>query len=187
MEIKPLLTEVTTREELRRWLDANALSAACCWVNIAMKPTPGTLLYLDAVEECLCVGWIDGIKKKQADGTVAQRLSPRSRNSSWTELNKQRALRLERLGLMRESGRQAYPADGLDSFAIDEEIRRRLQADPQVYANFLAMPETYRRIRIDTIQSCRKQPEQYAARLEKWIANTRANRMYGSWNDDGRL
>lgn len=48
-------------------------------------------------------------------------------------------------------------------------------------------PELYRRIRIDTIQQVRKQPDLFEKRLEKLIENTRNNKMYGSWNDDGRL
>ncbi|NGZ77787.1 YdeI/OmpD-associated family protein [Saccharibacillus alkalitolerans] len=183
----PVRAEITTRQELRRWLEKYAASAKCAWVLVGMKPSPGKLLYLDAVEECLCFGWIDGVKKTLPEGGVAQRISPRARGSSWTELNKQRALRLERMGLMREEGRRVYPPSGLDSFAIDEEIERRLREDPQVYANFSAFPELYRRIRLDTIQGCRRQPELFERRLNKLIAHTRENRMYGRWDDDGRL
>ncbi|MEW8967754.1 hypothetical protein [Exiguobacterium alkaliphilum] len=45
----------------------------------------------------------------------------------------------------------------------------------------------YRRIRIDTIQSVRKDQTLYEKRLDKLIEQTRANRLYGQWNDDGRL
>lgn len=58
-----------------------------------MTPTPDVLLYLDVVEEALCFGWIDGVKKKISETELAQRLS---------ELNKERVRRLEKLGLMRE-------------------------------------------------------------------------------------
>ncbi|WP_037287493.1 YdeI/OmpD-associated family protein [Saccharibacillus sacchari] len=187
MEMQPLLTEVKTRENLRQWLEENHATQKCCWVAVSMKPSPDTLLYLDVVEECLCFGWIDGVKKTAAGIGVMQRLSPRTRGSSWTELNKQRALRLERLGLIHETGRLFFPPGGLDSFVIDEEIDRRLQADSQTLENFLAFPELYRRIRLDTIQSCRKQPELFESRLEKFMLNTRENRMYGQWNDNGRL
>lgn len=187
MDMQPLLTEVKTREDLRQWLEENHASQNCCWVAVSMKPSPDTLLYLDVVEECLCFGWIDGVKKNAAGIGVMQRLSPRARGSSWTELNKQRALRMERLGLMRESGRLVFPTGGLDSFSIDEEIDRRLREDPQTLENFLAFPELYRRIRLDNIQSYRKQPELFNSRLEKFITNTQQSRMYGQWNDNGRL
>ncbi|BFT74415.1 hypothetical protein PAENIP36_58570 [Paenibacillus sp. P36] len=74
-----------------------------------------------------------------------------------------------------------------NSFRIDEEIEIRLKKEKQVYDNFMAFPELYRRVRIDTIQSIKSQPELFKSRLDKFITNTRENNMYGQWNDQGRL
>lgn len=186
MDIHEILS-VRTREELREWLRVNAQTETCCWVIVSVKPTPGTLLYLDAVEECLCVGWIDGIKKRVSDTQTAQRLSPRSKKSNWTELNKARVRRLEMLGLMREEGRKALPDMDPDSFVIDGEILRRLKEEG-AFDNFIAFPALYRRVRIDNIQSLKKQqPDLYASRLAKLIAHTKENKLYGEWHDRGRL
>ena len=84
-----------------------------------MKPSPGTLCYLDVVEECLCFGWIDTTRKKLPDGKLIQRLTPRSKNSKWSELNKERVRRLEKLGFMTDEGRKSLPDMSLD-FVIDE-------------------------------------------------------------------
>ncbi|MCD1258372.1 YdeI/OmpD-associated family protein [Paenibacillus athensensis] len=176
-----------SREDLRTWLHNHSATEACCWVVVSMKPVPGVLLYLDAVEEALCFGWIDGIKKNVSGTELAQRLSPRSKKSSWTELNKERVRRLERLGLMTDAGRRVLPDMDSESFVMDREIKLRLQADEQAYAHFIVFPKLYQRVRIDTIQSVRNQPEVFESRLEKFLANTRANRMYGQWNDNGRL
>jgi uncharacterized protein YdeI (YjbR/CyaY-like superfamily) len=188
MEIQNLLP-ATTRESLREWLAEHSTTESCCWVIVSIAPEPGKLLYLDAVEEALCLGWIDGFKKKlpASDAGIAQRLSPRSKNSSWTELNKERVRRLERLGLMRDEGRKVLPDMSPEAFRIDPVIWQRLQEEEAVYGNFLAFPELYRRIRIDTIQSYKQQPELFRSRLDKFIANTRENRMYGQWHDNGRL
>jgi hypothetical protein len=185
MEIK--LIPIKSREELRSWLQENCSTEKSCWVIVTVTPTPGTLLYLDAVEECLCFGWIDGVKKKFSDTQTAQRLSPRSRNSSWTELNKERVRRLERLGLMRDEGRKVLPDMDINSFVIDPIIMQRLKAEAHVYENFIKFPDLYQRIRIDTIQSYKNQPELFNNRLAKLIENTRQNKMYGQWNDNGRL
>ncbi|MNP82243.1 hypothetical protein D3C76_1808220 [compost metagenome] len=48
-------------------------------------------------------------------------------------------------------------------------------------------PELYRRIRIDTIQQVKNQQELFMKRLDKFIENTKQDKMYGSWNDNGRL
>ena len=78
MEISNLLP-ITTRKELRIWLENNHLTSSCCWVLTTRKPSPHALLYLDAVEEALCFGWIDSTRKKTASGFLAQRLTPRTR------------------------------------------------------------------------------------------------------------
>ncbi|SDE67739.1 Uncharacterized conserved protein YdeI, YjbR/CyaY-like superfamily, DUF1801 family [Paenibacillus sp. UNCCL117] len=186
MEVENLIP-ATSREELRYWLQEHGQTKKFCWVVVSMTPAPARLLYLDAVEEALCFGWIDGVKKKISETELAQRLSPRSKNSSWTELNKERVRRLEKLGLMKDEGRKVLPDLDPHSFRIDGDIERRLQEDKQVYDHFMAFPGLYRRVRIDTIQSVRKQPELFKSRLNKFIANTRENKMYGQWDDHGRL
>jgi len=183
MEIENL----RSREELRIWLQDHCKTEKTCWVLVSMKPASGRLLYLDAVEEALCFGWIDGVKKKISETELAQRLSPRSKNSSWTELNKERVRRLERLGLMSEEGRRVLPDMDPNSFRIDNVIEQRLKEEQQVYENFMAFPDLYKRVRIDNIQSIKKQPELFMSRLDKFITNTRENIIYGQWNDHGRL
>ncbi|MFF2484597.1 YdeI family protein [Paenibacillus sp. NPDC058071] len=181
------LVPVQSREELRFWLQENSKTEKCCWVLVSMTPKSDTLLYLDAVEEALCFGWIDGVKKKISETELAQRLSPRSKKSSWTELNKERVRRLEKLGLMTDEGRKVLPDMDCDSFRIDGVIEGRLKEERQVYENFMAFPDLYKRIRIDTIQSIKNQPELFKSRLDKFITNTKENKMYGQWNDNGRL
>ncbi len=182
-----ILISIKSREALRSWLLENHKTAASCWVIVSMKPRPDTLLYLDAVEETLCFGWIDGVKKKISETELAQRLSPRSKKSSWTELNKERALRLEKLGLMRDEGRMALPDMSEHAFRMDSVIEQKLQEEQLVYNHFLAFPALYQRVRIDTIQSVRDQPELFKSRLDKFIAHTKDNKMYGQWHDNGRL
>ncbi len=172
---------------MREWLQENCKTEKSCWVVVSITPQSDTLLYLDAVEESLCFGWIDGVKKKISETELAQRLSPRSKRSSWTELNKERVRRLEKLGFMRDEGRKVLPDMGLDSFKIDRVIEQRLKEEKQVYENLMAFPDLYKRVRIDTIQSNKNQPQLFRSRLDKFITNTRENKMYGQWHDHGRL
>lgn len=186
MEIENLIP-AKSREDLRTWLQENGKTKKSCWVLVSMTPTPNMVLYLDAVEEALCFGWIDGVKKKISETELAQRLSPRSKTSSWTELNKERVRRLEKLGFMRDEGRMVLPDMDDNSFRIDEVIEQRLKEEKQVYDNFMSFPDLYKRVRINTIQSNKNQPELFRCRLDKFITNTRENKMYGQWNDNGRL
>ncbi|MGX7201324.1 thymidylate synthase [Enterococcus plantarum] len=186
MQIDNLLP-ITTRQELRDWLNTNSTTAKCCWGIVSIKPEPNKIQYLDAVEEALCFGWIDGIKKKVSETQTAQRLSPRAKKSPWTELNKERVRRLEKLGLLTEQGRNVLPDMTATPFQIDTVIVERLKEDMEIYEMFLNFPELYRRIRIDTIQTYKHQPELFEKRLDKFIENTKANKIYGAWHDNGRL
>lgn len=179
--------EFTTRKDLRNWLVANSKTETECWLVMSISIQTNTLLYLDIVEEALCFGWIDGVKKKLPDNRLIQRISPRSKRSNWTELNKARVRRLEALGLMTTAGRSVLPEMDPNLFEWDARIVEALQQDDVVYQNFRTFPILYQTIRIDTIQSYKKDTELFNKRLEKLIKYTKANKMYGSWHDNGRL
>lgn len=177
------------RIELRLWLSEHHDSAGECWVAVkrGRPQDDGTFWYIDAVEEALCFGWIDSTVKRLESGVAAQRFAPRRPHSAWSELNKERCRRMEKLGRMTDAGRAVLPDMSPSGFAIDSSILRALQADQTVWENFQRFPPLYQRVRIDTIQIKRKQPELFKSRLEKFIENTRRNVMFGEWNDNGRL
>ena len=102
---------VTCREQFREWLTAHAVEESECWVAVKRgKPVePDSFYYIDAVEEALCFGWIDSVQKP-INGVNMQRFSPRKKNSPWTELNKERVRRLEKLGLMTNNAPTNAPA-----------------------------------------------------------------------------
>lgn len=188
MEIKNLLP-AKSRVELRNWLIQNHKTEKECWVVVKRgKPQDdGTFWYIDAVEETLCFGWIDSTTKRLDNGVTAQKFCPRKPKSNWSELNKERCRRMERMGLMTDSGRAVMPDMSEKGFVIDNDILQALQSEPVVWENFQKLPALYRRIRIDTIQIKRREPETFKKRLEKFIENTRLGKMYGEWNDNGRL
>ena len=104
-----LLLEFQERRQLRDWLQENHSTAKDCWVVTSRSNNPplGLIPYIEVVEEALCFGWIDSTLKRLPDGRLAQRLSPRRKDSHWTELNKQRCQELESRGLMTPAGRDA--------------------------------------------------------------------------------
>lgn len=188
MTIQDLL-DVKSRKELRDWLLRNHDKESECWIVVKRgRPVDnGNFWYIDAVEEALCFGWIDSTTKKISDNVTAQRLCPRRPRSNWSELNKERCRRMERLGLMTDAGRAVLPDMSENGFSIDEDVLQELKADDVVWENFCRQPELYKRIRIDTIQIKKKQSEIFRSRLDKFIENTRNGILYGEWNDNGRL
>ena len=103
------LIESSDRQQLRLWLEENHATANHCWVATyrGKNPMPNALPYLAVVEEALCFGWIDSTLKRLPDGRLAQRISPRRKNSHWTERNLARVNDLEQRGLMTPAGRKA--------------------------------------------------------------------------------
>jgi uncharacterized protein YdeI (YjbR/CyaY-like superfamily) len=97
------------RASWRAWLTNNHADKKEIWVVYYKKATgKPTILYQDAVDEALCVGWIDGMEKRIDDERYAQRFSPRAIKSSWSTINVGRYKRLVSQGLMKEAGTQAF-------------------------------------------------------------------------------
>ena len=184
--------EIKTRQELRSWLSRNHDKATQAWIPVLSKD-PDELSYLAIVEECLCFGWIDSTKKRLAlspdseSEVMHQRISPRRKSGNWTELNKERVRRLTRLGLMYPQGEKILPDMDIENFVIRQDIMDAIKTDPTTYENFLKLPSLYVRVRVDNIQGYPQGDDTYSRRIEKLLQNTKENKLYGDWNDNGRL
>lgn len=174
------------RIEWREWLNKHHKILTEIWLLSDDRPEDLTVTYLDAVEEAICFGWIDGIQKRFSTNELAQRFTPRKRRSNWTELNKERVRRLIRLELMTEAGRKTLP-DLNTEFIIAEDIMAILRAKSDAWSNFLEFPDLYLRVRIGYIEEVRKNPNEFERRLQNFVSKTADNKMFGNWNDGGRL
>ena len=183
-----ILADVTTRAEFRAWLAQHHATERECWVA-ARRGRPAddaALWYLDAVEEALCIGWVDSVLKV-VDGVPLQRFGPRRRNSPWTELNKERVRRLERLGLMTDAGRAVLPAMGPRSFRVDPDVAAALKS-ARCWSRFRSFPPLYQRVRAYNVAFYKtRDPRAYERALANLIAHTRRGELFGEWNDYGRL
>ena len=92
----------------RRWLESNHATARELWVGFHKKSTRlGGITYPEAVDEALCFGWIDGIKKRVDEVSYTNRFTPRKRDSTWSLVNIRRVAELEQSGRMTPAGRAA--------------------------------------------------------------------------------
>lgn len=98
----------------RRWLETNHAAVSEVWVIFYKKPAqrPGrpTLTYGQAVEQGVCCGWIDGLKRRLDDERYAHRFTPRKPDSRWSESNRKRLARMRERGLMSPAGENAVAA-----------------------------------------------------------------------------
>ena len=183
------LQKIESKDKFRAWLAKNhAIENECYAIVKRGRPTNDeTFWYIDAVEEALCFGWIDSKVKSFGNGMLMQRFSPRRKSCNWSELNKERCRRMEKLGLMTESGRAVFQDMSLSNFVISTDILSALQGNEGIWENFQKFPPLYKRVRIDTIQSMRNYPKIFQIRLQKFLDKTKSGIMYGEWKDYGRL
>jgi uncharacterized protein YdeI (YjbR/CyaY-like superfamily) len=147
---------VPDAEALRVWLLEHHTTSPGVWLVLTKKGgTLTTLTWQQAVDEALCVGWIDGQARKRDDETSSIRLTPRGPRSSWSQRNVGHIARLEAEGRMLPAGRavvEAAQADGRWSTAYapqsESEIPAALQAaiaaNPAAQAMFDVLTKTNR-------------------------------------------
>ena len=88
---------------------------------------------------------------------------------------------------MTDAGRAVLPAMGPRSFRVDPDIEAALKQE-RVWTKFRAFPPLYQRVRAyNTAFYKRSNPEGCRKRLERLIEETKQGRMFGEWNDYGRL
>jgi uncharacterized protein YdeI (YjbR/CyaY-like superfamily) len=149
------------------------------WVGFYKKGSGRRgITYAEAVDQALCYGWIDGIKKRVDEEGYTHRFSPRKPKSVWSNINIKRAEELERLGLMQPRGLETWenrdPArSGIYSFenrpkALTPALERRFKAHKKAWLFFQAQPPGYRRLMIFMVMSA-KRDETRERRLEQLI------------------
>ena len=169
----------SSTNELRDWFDANHESADQLWLGYHKKATGRpTITWSDAVDEALCVGWIDSVRYSLDDQRSAQRFTPRRKGSVWSAINVRKVAELTAQGRMRPAGLAAFEARDPERTAIysyeredgaltDEEVGR-LRADGAAWADWEGRSRSYKRTVTYWIASAKK-PETRARRLDALI------------------
>lgn len=176
---------IDNRKDFRNWLIKNHSIEKECWLVVKRGKPVDTehFWYVDAVEEALCFGWIDSVWKND-NGVMWSRFTPRQSKSPWTELNKERVRRLERLSLMTDAGRQVLP--DMD-FKIDSSVEKDIK-DRGVWEEFIKFPALYQRVRAYNLAFTKQRSlVDYKKALDFFVNHTKNGKMYGQWNDYGRL
>lgn len=177
-----------TREHFRRWLERNHASATEVFIGLYRKASGRRgLSYLEALEEALCFGWIDGVRKRLDDESFVQRFSPRKPKSYWSVVNRARATALEAAGRMHPAGLAAFArrdgSGGRYSFerqaaALDPAAEKRFRANRAAWAFFEGQAPWYRRVAIHWVTSAKRE-ETRQRRLETLIEDSAAGRRIG--------
>ena len=171
---------VLTREGWRAWLEANHETASDVWfVFYRQHAGQPSVPYHEAVEEALCVGWIDGIRKRLDAERYVNRFTPRRSGSSYSQLNRERLARLAERGRLHPSVAAVYDEIRPEAFVIPEDVRARLEARG-AWAFFAGTSSPYQRIRAAHVDAARGQPAEFEKRLARLVEACRAGRRFGT-------
>ena len=108
---RPKPTFFATPAQLRAWFKANHRNADELWVGFYKKDSGRpSITWPESVDEALCVGWIDGIRKSLGDVSYVIRFTPRKPRSTWSAVNIRRVEALRARGAMRPAGLAAFAA-----------------------------------------------------------------------------
>lgn len=141
-----------------------------------------SLTWDQAVDEALCFGWIDGVRRRLDDARYVIRFTPRRPGSVWSAKNTARAEELIAAGRMTAAGRDAFSGrnaakSALHSYqrqtaSLDVPAVRAFKRDAAAWAYYSAQPPSYRRLTAYWVMSARK-PETRATRLVELMQHSR--------------
>jgi uncharacterized protein YdeI (YjbR/CyaY-like superfamily) len=107
--MKPRPEFFATPQQLRAWLEEHHEQAPELWVGFYKKASGRpSITWPEAVDEALCFGWIDSVRKGIDEVSYTNRFTPRRSKSNWSAINVKRVEELTRLGLMRPAGLRAF-------------------------------------------------------------------------------
>lgn len=176
-----------TPAELRRWFRANHTKAREQWIGFYKKGTgQPSITWPESVDEALCVGWIDGIRKGIDAESYKIRFTPRKPTSTWSAVNIGRVAELTREGRMQPAGLEAfarrseqksgtYAYENRGAAKLTEEDEERFRAAPAAWSFFESQPPWYRKVAAWRVISA-KRPETRQRRLARLISESDAGR-----------
>jgi uncharacterized protein YdeI (YjbR/CyaY-like superfamily) len=171
-----------TSADFRIWLKRNHATATQLWVGFYKKDSgKPSITWPESVDQALCFGWIDGIRKRVDKSSYQIRFTPRRRGSIWSAINIKRATELVRQKQMRPAGIKAFAArienkSGIYSYEqrsaeLNELYARQLKKNKAAWNFFRTQPQSYRKMIGWWIISAKKQ-ETRMARLAKLISES---------------
>ena len=182
--MKPIFFE--SAAAFRDWLEAHHDRETELLVGFHKKATgKPSMTWSESVDQALCFGWIDGVRRSHGADAYTIRFTPRKPTSNWSNVNVAKVEALQQQGLMRPAGLAAFerrdPAKtGIYSFEVDDEglgpeFEAEFRGDPEAWAWFEQQAPGYRRTASHWVRRAKRE-ETRRSRLQQLIADSRAGR-----------
>jgi uncharacterized protein YdeI (YjbR/CyaY-like superfamily) len=176
-----------TPDHFGKWLEAHHGNTSELWVGFYKKGSGRpSITWPESVDEALCVGWIDGLRKTIDAESYKIRFTPRKKTSNWSAVNIGRVRELTKLGRMRPAGVKAfdsrkeeksgiYAYENRKSAVLGKADEKQFRARPKAWDFFQHQPAGYRKLATWWVISAKRE-ETKKKRLEKLISESEAGR-----------
>lgn len=185
-----------TPADFRRWFEKNHETESELLVGFYKRDSGRpSITWPESVDQALCFGWIDGVRKRIDDVSYTIRFTPRKRSSTWSAINIRRVEELKKLGLMQPAGLRAYEARSAEKSGIyayenaPKELPpaddKKFRANRKAWEYFNAQAPSYRRVAIYWVMSAKRE-ETRERRLALLIEDSAAGRRLAQYTLEKR-
>lgn len=145
-----------TQKDFRKWLEKNHKKNNELWVGYYKKSSgKASIDWPQSVDEALCFGWIDGIRKSIDGESYKIRFTPRKPGSIWSTVNLKRAKELINLGIMQPAGLEAFNKKDekkinrysfeRENVKLDNEYEKKFKLNKKAWEFFQSMAPSYKK------------------------------------------
>ena len=172
-------TFFSTQEKFRAWLEKHHQTETELLVGFyKVNSNKPSMSWSESVDQALCFGWIDGVRKSIDEESYTIRFTPRKKSSIWSAINIKKVEELTKAGLMKEAGLKAFDlrseersriySHEKDLAILDPEFEKQFKANKMAWDYFNQQAPSYKKVMIHWIMSA-KQEKTRISRLEKTI------------------
>ena len=176
-------------DELRAWLEKHHSTVDELWIGYYKKSSgKPSVTHAEAVDEALCFGWIDGVRRSVDAERFVNRFTPRRQGSNWSQINIRRVGELVELGRMTPAGLEAFekrdqsrsPQYSFENrpSSLPDEYESVFRNNPAAWDFFESQPPGYRRTAIWWVMSAKKD-ETRLRRLNTLMEDSSKGRRIG--------
>ena len=169
-------------DQFRAWLAKHHASRTELWVGLYKKGSgKPSITWPELVDQLLCFGWIDGVRKSVDEESYANRVTPRRQGSTWSAVNVKRVRELIDLGLMEPAGQAAFDARDeskmtrysfeRDQASLPPEYEAMFRKNRKAWKFFESQPPGYRKTATFWVMSAKRE-ETRQRRLDVLISDS---------------
>ncbi len=167
----------TSQQQWRQWLEENHRSKQAVWlVHYKKKSSVASITWSEAVDEALCFGWIDSVRKTLDSETFVQFFSKRKPNGTWSKVNKEKIRQLVEAGLMTQAGLESIETakqngswtilDEVEELILPNDLEMEFNTQPGSKDFFLSLSRSVRKAMLQWLVLA-KQPETRQKRIRE--------------------